>query len=373
MQCRHFDAGECRSCTLLATPYADQLAGKDVAVREALGVAESVEWLEPQRSEPAGFRNKAKLVVTGTADAPRLGILDPSGEGVDLSDCGLYPDSLQAVFPHIAGFIGLAGLAPYDIGRRRGELKHVLVTQAPSGELMIRFVLRSTEAEARVRKHLPALLETLPQTRVVTLNIQPVHAAVLEGEREIVLTENDTLAMRVDDLALHLRPRSFFQTNTSVAAALYRRAAEWADLAAPASVWDLYCGVGGFALHLAAPGRTVTGIEISADAIASAQRTATESGLPGLRFQVGDATAYAENHDAPDLVVVNPPRRGLGERLAGRLEAHGPAHVLYSSCNPQTLARDLATMASYRVTRGQLFDMFPQTGHAEVLVLLERG
>jgi len=377
LDCRHFAVGECRSCTWLGQPYDDQLAAKDHAVREVLAGlgarASDAEWLAPRASRPAGFRNKAKLVVTGSADAPRLGILDPDGRGVDLRDCPLYPGTLQAAIPRIAELIGLAGLAPYSVRERSGELKHVLVTESPDGELMVRFVLRSTEAEARIRKHLPTLLEALPRARVVTLNIQPAHAAVLEGEREIVLTDEETLAMRVNGLVLHLRPRSFFQTNTEVAAALYRRGAEWVGSVAPRSVWDLYCGVGGFALHVAAPARSVTGIEISADAIASAERSRDQAGLPGeLRFEVGDATSWVEGREAPDLVVVNPPRRGLGDRLAGRLEESGPAYVLYSSCNPATLARDLATMAGYRVLRGQVFDMFPQTAHAEVLVMLAR-
>ncbi|GAB4012151.1 23S rRNA (uracil(747)-C(5))-methyltransferase RlmC [Nocardioides ultimimeridianus] len=370
LDCRHFAVGECRSCAWLGQPYAEQLAAKDRAVRS---VVDAGEWLPPQASAFAGFRNKAKLVVTGTADAPVLGILGPDGDGVDLRDCGLYPATLQAVLPVLAAFVGRAGLAPYSVRERTGELKHLLVTESPDGELMVRFVLRSTEAEARIRKHLPGLLADLPRLRVVTVNIQPAHAAVLEGEREIVLTEADTLPMRVGDLTLHLRPRSFFQTNTAVAAALYRRAAGWIDEVAPASVWDLYCGVGGFALHAAAPGRDVVGIEISADAIASAERSRDEAGLPGrVRFEVGDATAYAAGRPAPDLVVVNPPRRGLGT-LAADLEALAPRHVLYSSCNPETLARDLAVMGGYRAVRGQLFDMFPQTGHAEVLVLLEGG
>ena len=162
-----------------------------------------------------------------------------------------------------------AGLAPYDISARSGELKHVLVTESPAGELMVRWVLRSTEAEARIRKHLPWLLEAVAGLRVVTLNVQPAHAALLEGEREVVLTAHGTLPMQVNGLILHLGPRSFFQTNTDVAASLYRAARAWVDELAPASVHDLYCGVGGFALHLAAPRRTVTGIEISPEAVAA--------------------------------------------------------------------------------------------------------
>jgi 23S rRNA (uracil747-C5)-methyltransferase len=239
----------------------------------------------------------------------------------------------------------------------------------------VRLVVRSTATEARVRKHLPWLMAELPPLRVLTLNVQPEHRAVLEGDREIVLTEADTLPMAVNGLTLHLRPRSFFQTNTDVAATLYRQGRDWTADLAPRRVVDLYCGVGGFALHLAAPGRTVTGIEISAEAVASAERSRDEAALPGeLRFVVGDATApqHAALVDEADLVVVNPPRRGLGSELARRIERSGVPHVLYSSCNPETLARDLADLASYAPVRAQVLDMFPQTPHSEVLVLLAR-
>ncbi|WP_136520581.1 23S rRNA (uracil(747)-C(5))-methyltransferase RlmC [Cellulomonas telluris] len=374
MRCAYFDAGVCSSCTLLAQAYPAQVADKERRVREVLGDPADVTWLPPVTSAEAGFRNKAKMVVAGTADAPTLGILDVHGLGVDLQDCPLYPPALQAAFAPLAAFVARAGLTPYDVPARRGELKHLLVTVSPDGELLVRFVLRSTEALARVRKHLPWLQERLPALTVASVNVQPAHAAVLEGEREELLTERATLRMHVNGLDLHLRPRSFFQTNTEVAAALYRQATAWADEAAPSTVWDLYCGVGGFALHLAGPGRAVVGVEASAEAVASAEQSAREAGLPGTRFLAGDATAFAlAAADVPDLVVVNPPRRGLGEPLARWLEESGVDRVLYSSCNATSLARDLAAMPSLRPRRAQVLDMFPHTGHYEVLTLLERA
>lgn len=379
LDCAHFTAGECRSCTWLGRGYDGQLAAKLAATRELVD-APGLVWEPPVASRPEGFRNKAKMVVAGTADAPTLGILDPRGGGVDLRDCALHTPGLVAALPVLAELVTRAGLTPYDVASdlpvsQRGELKHLLVTESPDGELMVRLVLRSTAVEARVRKHLPWLQERLPALRVLTINVQPDHRAVLEGDRELVLTEADTLPMRMGGITLHLRPRSFFQTNTDVAAALYREAVAWTAGLAPQRVVDLYCGVGGFALHLAAPGRQVTGIEISADAIASAERSRDEAGLPGdIRFAVGDATApeHAGLLGSADLLVVNPPRRGLGHELARRVEESGVPHVLYSSCNPETLARDLADLASYTPVRGRLLDMFPQTPHAEVLVLLQR-
>lgn len=381
LECAHFEADRCRSCTWLGTPYDDQLLTKDRAardlVRSVLGERPEPAWLPPVASAVEGFRSKAKMVVTGTLDEPRLGTWDPRRGGVDLRDCALHTPGIVAALPVLADFVTRAALAPYDIEARSGELKHVLVTESADGELMVRWVLRSTEAEARIRKHLPWLTAALPALRVVTLNVQPMPAAVLEGDREIVLTDQSTLPMRVNGLTLHLGPRSFFQTNGEVAAALYLAARSWAATVPATRVWDLYSGVGGFALHLAAPGRRVTGIELSADAVHAAQRSRDAAGLARDRvgFAAGDATSYAVG-SAPDhrphLVVVNPPRRGLGEELAGWLEGSGVPHVLYSSCNPETLARDLAVMRSYRPVRAQVFDMFPHTAHAEVLVLLAR-
>ena len=381
MHCSYFDAGRCYSCTLIEQPYAAQLAGKQQHVEALLGDHHDVEWLEPLASAPEGFRNKAKMVVTGTAESPSIGLLE-----ADIRGCPLHTPGIRASLEVLADFIGRAGLTPYDVSARRGELKYLIVTESPDGELMVRFVLRSTEAEARLRKHLPGLQADLPALRVASINLQPEHKAILEGEREIPLTDEQVLTMRVNGIALHLRPQSFFQTNTELAAALYRQARDWADRSRPTSVWDLYCGVGGFALHLAGfdkvrriepveinqRARSVTGIEVSEEAVVGARLSAAESGL-AADFVAGDATAYAvEGGERPDLVVVNPPRRGITDELAGWLEQSGTPTVIYSSCNALTLARDLAAMPSYRLTTGRVLDMFPHTGHYEAIVNLER-
>jgi 23S rRNA (uracil747-C5)-methyltransferase len=372
--CQHFDAGRCRSCSELGVPYDVQLAAKQGGVEQLLGDHAGLTWLPPVASPPMGFRNKAKMVVTGTVEEPTLGILDGAGRGVDLRDCPLHTPGIRAALPVLARFVTTAGLTPYDVPARRGELKYLLVTESPDGELLVRFVLRSQEPVARVRKHLPALLVALPRLVVASINLHPQHKAVLEGEHEILLTDQETLRMRVNGIDLHLRPQSFFQTNTAMAAELYRLGHAWVDEVGPASVWDLYCGVGGFALQVADAARDVTGIEISREAVASAERSRDEAGLGGVRFEAGDATTYAVGSDAPpDLVIVNPPRRGIGPELSGWLESSGVRHVLYSSCNAQSLARDLAAMPSLRPVRGRLLDMFPHTTHYEALTLLERS
>lgn len=370
LDCQHYDAHRCRSCTLLPQPYNTQLTGKLDHCRSLLEIAQ---WLPPITSPVAAFRNKAKMVVAGTVTEPTLGILSPTGDGVDLRDCPLHEPSLVAALPLLADFIARAQIRPYSIVERRGELKYVLATCSPQGQLMVRFVLRSREAETRIRKHLPWLLRAVPSVRVVSLNLQPQHKAVLEGPDEIVLTEHADLPIRVgNNVGLRLRPQSFFQTNTAVASALYRTATAWADELSPASVLDLYCGVGGFALHLAAPDRQVTGVEISPEAIESARAAAQGAGVTA-QFHAADATAYAiALSEPPDLAVVNPPRRGIGDELATWLESSGVSSVLYSSCHAESLARDLARMPSLAPRRGLLLDMFPNTRHYEVLVQLER-
>lgn len=372
MQCDYFDAGVCRSCTRMGEPYDAQLADKDRRVREIVGDRPALAWSAPFGSPESHFRAKAKMVVGGTPNAPTLGILDADGHGVDLRACGLLGPATTASMPVLARFITDTGLRPYDVPARTGELKNIHVLESAGGELMVRFVLRSEGQVGRLRRSLPALFDALPGLRVVSVNLLPRHVALPEGEEEILLTEETTLPMTIGDVTLHPMPGAFVQTNSVVASGLYRQAAEWIDECDPRSVLDLYCGVGGFALHAARTGRAVHGVEVSTEAVASARRSAAEMGLDA-RFEVGDATAWAASLPTPpDLVVVNPPRRGIGARLASWLEDSGVGAVVYSSCNPVTLAADLDRMPSLRPVRARLFDMFPQSDHAEVLVLLRR-
>jgi 23S rRNA (uracil747-C5)-methyltransferase len=372
MQCDYYDAHVCRSCTLIELPYPDQVRDKEERCRELLADHDGLRWLPSVRSPETGYRNKAKMVVGGTVEQPTLGILDAAGRGVDLRECAVCAPGIRDVLPVLARFTTRAALTPYDVPRRRGELKYVLVTESPTGELMVRFVLRSQDRVTALRKHLPWLLAEVPRLTVVTANLLPEHKAVTEGDVEIPLTERTTLRMPMGGVDLDLRPQSFFQTNSVVAQELYAQVSHWVDEVAPTSLWDLYCGVGGFALHCAAPGRRVTGIEVSAEAIESARAAAQDS--PDVQFAAGDAVRFAlDAPEPPELVVVNPPRRGIGAELCEWLEASGVRHVVYSSCNPVTLAKDLAAMPSLRPTRARMLDMFPHTQHVEVVTLLERG
>ncbi|HQT42653.1 MAG TPA: 23S rRNA (uracil(747)-C(5))-methyltransferase RlmC [Halothiobacillus sp.] len=379
MQCTYFDAGTCRSCAWLPVPYAEQVCRKTAAAQRQLAEFSALDWRPSVPSAERGFRNKAKMVVSGSWQRPVFGILDAEGFGVDLSQCALYPQPLSAAFEPIKRMIQRLVLSPYDVGNRRGELKYLLITHAVFDDsLMVRLVLRSELMIGAIRADWPRLKADLPHLAVLSVNIQPVHQAILEGEREVILSDRQMLTMVLNNLPFYLRPQSFFQTNTEVAAKLYATARDWVAEIAPTDMWDLFCGVGGFAVHCATviPGR-VTGIEVSAAAIASAAQSAAERGLQNVQFRALEADEFvAERADVPALVVVNPPRRGLGAGLCaflnGAASNHSGAHwLIYSSCNPETLARDIRAMPRFRPIRAQLFDLFPHTAHSEVLVLLE--
>ena len=372
MQCALYDAGRCRSCQWIEQPVSRQLTAKITDLQTLLDDFPVAEWCAPVSGPEQGFRNKAKMVVSGSVEKPLLGMLHRDGTPEDLTDCPLYPDSFTPVFSLLKPFIARAGLTPYNVARKRGELKYLLLTESQlDGGMMLRFVLRSTAKLEQLRSALPWLQQQLPQLKVITANIQPVHMAIMEGEEEIFLSGEHALAENFNGVPLWIRPQSFFQTNPAVASQLYATARDWVRALSVDHMWDLFCGVGGFGLHCATPEMTLTGIEIAPEAIASAKQSAAALGLTRQHFQALDSTQFATAQgEVPDLVLVNPPRRGIGRELCDYLSRMAPAFIVYSSCNAQSMARDFQFLPGYRIARVQLFDMFPHTAHYEVLTLL---
>lgn len=380
LSCHYYDAGLCRSCELLPISQDEQLRDKQV---HAQSLIDAEQWEIPWSSARESFRNKVKLVVTGTVDRPKLGILAPSrpgvptAAGVDLRDCPLPTAGIRSAIPAIAQFITSCELQPYSPTSDTGVLKYVIVSESPAGELMVRFVVRRRGVRGVLFKKRDELYAALPNLRVLSMNVQPERKAIIEGDEEILISESQTLPMTLDigtlsqprPLNLHLRPQSFFQTNTEAAEHLYRTAAQWAG--SVRSVWDLYCGVGGFALALADRATDVVGVETSQQATVAAAESAAH--YPHVRFIAADATRWArEQSTVPELVVVNPPRRGIGTELATWLNESGVERVIYSSCNVTTLARDLDVLDNFRVERAQVVDMFAHTRHFETITLLTR-
>lgn len=374
MQCALFNADRCRSCQWIEQPISEQLAAKMADLQTLLADFSVAEWCAPVSGPEQGFRNKAKMVVSGSVEKPLLGMLHRDGTPEDLTDCPLYSETFAPVFAALKPFIARAGLTPYNVARKRGELKYVLLTESQKeGGMMLRFVLRSQSKLAQLRAALPWLQAQLPQLKVITANIQPVHMAIMEGEQEIFFTQQQALAETFNGVPLWIRPQSFFQTNPTVASSLYATARDWVRALPVNHMWDLFCGVGGFGLHCATPEMTLTGIEIAPEAIACAKQSAAELGLEKLHFQALDSTQFATAQgEVPQLVLVNPPRRGIGKALCDYLSEMAPEFIVYSSCNAESMAKDFTHLAGYQVAKVQLFDMFPHTAHYEVLTLLVR-
>lgn len=373
LPCPHFEAQVCTSCRWLERSYAQQLADKQTELQSLLADFAVAEWCKPVASPLQGFRNKAKMVVLGAAHQPMLGIISPDGTPLSLTDCLLYPPAMQALLKRLERWIQQAGLPPYRLDKQKGELKYILLTHSQAhDQYLLRFVLRSEQAIPRIQTHLPLLLADYPNISVISANIQPIHMAILEGDQEIFLSTATRLPEQFNDVPLYIRPKSFFQTNPIVAAQLYQTAREWMQALQAKVIWDLFCGVGGFGLHCANPETQLTGIEIEAEAIACARDSAQALGLRNVSFQALDSKQFQPNlENKPDLVIVNPPRRGMGVELAKQLADLTPTAILYSSCNAVSLAHDLKQLSNYRIERVQLFDMFAHTGHFETLVLLK--
>lgn len=396
VDCSYFDAGQCRSCTLLPVPMGTRVSAQQAEVAELLAPFWDTgqHWLAPVVGPESGFRIKVKMVVAGTAEHPTLGILDDDGAGIDLTDCPLYPESIHTVIRTLPWLIKRAQIPPYNVRKRRGQLKHVIVTAGDDNRVMLRFVLASRSALLRIQEHLPAFMDACEGVEVfsASANINPIHTAIIEGEEEIGLHGPQWLPVTQGRVQLKVRPQSFVQTNTVVASGLYEQVREWvsaAEVAASSNgphltVWDLFCGVGGFALHVAGPGRQVTGVEVAPAAVESArdvarelahgaERNAAGEDDLGLNFICADAAQWARQQtQVPDVLIVNPPRRGMGEDMAGWVEQSGIPNVIYSSCNPRTLAADLKIMPGYKIEQARFLDMFPHTSHAEVVVRLAR-
>ena len=194
LNCQHFTQQQCRSCQWLEKDKFEQISLKEEDLKRLISpfiLQNQTEILPPVMSEISHFRNKAKMVVSGSVERPILGLLkDQNGpqSGVDLTDCPLYAKGIETLFPILKDFIGRAGLVPYNIAKKKGELKYILITQSQANQsIMLRFVLRSTQKQPLVERELPVLLTKLPANSVISLNIQPQHAAILEGETEIFL------------------------------------------------------------------------------------------------------------------------------------------------------------------------------------------
>lgn len=375
--CGYFDEGKCQSCSLISTEYTEQLKLKENSLKKHLEKFSDWKLLPSQASKPTQFRNKAKLVVTGTLESPIIGLggSEDLDQGREILNCSLHHPFINRVLNFMPEYIGFTRLTPYQIKEKKGELKGLIIYYSEdSKESYLRFILRSKESLDRIKKHLPELVDKFPEITSISANIQPVPHAILEGDEEVFLSEKNFINHQIKNFSLRLGPQGFVQTNHKVAQALYETAANWTEELHIEKFSELFCGQGAFSFFMAPKVKSSIGFEINPEAVKEANRTARSLGYDHLKFVSADAADVGEElrKFGPDLVLVNPPRRGL----AGAVDIFKKEtfkHIIYSSCSVESLAKDLLELApSYKVIQAQIFDMFPHTHHFETLVLLER-
>lgn len=374
---------QCDGCPLIALQYPAQLAWKRSLVSDALAQYHSLSVTECGEVTPSprrlGYRNSAKLVVTGKHAAPVIGIYRRnSHDVVDISDCPLHHPLINRIVAAVREGIRKGKVPIYSPRSRSGLLRYLVVRVAPEeNRAMVVFV--TTERGYNAVHHLAKGVQAaVPEVAVVAENINASIGNVILGTRDTFLTREHALTAAIGPVSFTLSPRSFFQVNAGAAGIIYETVREWAGLTGRERVVDLYCGVGGLALFLAGEAKEVIGIEVVEAAVRDAEENARINGRANCRFIAGDTSEHLgylrKNRLKVDLITLNPPRKGCDEGVLKDAAALAPDRMIYVSCSPETLARDLDILSrlGYRTVRVQPVDMFPQTPHVENVALLER-
>ncbi len=386
------DYAACGGCSLQHLSYPAQLREKRRAIVDALvrigGVADADALVAPVvgMAEPFAYRAKVEMPVSGTAADPRVGFYGRASHVVvDAAECRVQHPVGDRIRDAVRAWIREARVAPYDGRRHEGLLRHVVVRTAfATGEVMVGLVADGTSLPAvpSLVERLRAAVGAVPGMALASVYLDvnrsrtangPVH-----GGDARILYGAPAIEERLDDLCFRISPLSFFQVNPPQTGVLYATAVEAAALTGRETVYDLYCGTGAISLFLARKTARVVGIESVAPAVEDARANAAANGLANVEFVRGEAEVvvperYARGERA-DVVVVDPPRRGCDPRLLETLAGMSPDRIVYVSCDPATMARDIARLApaGYRVDSVRPVDLFPWTTHVEAVALLTR-
>ncbi len=380
--CPH--AKKCGGCQLQNLPYPEQLHMKEARLIRLLGrfgrVSEIIGMEEPthyRAKVQAAFRQKSGTVVSGVYQSS-------SGRIVDVDECLLEDECAAPILKTIRKLCASMKIKPYDISTGRGFLRHVMLRRSrTTGEIMVVLVTAPGEFRA-ARPLVNELIRRHPTITTVVWNINPTDTALFLGKESTVLHGEGFITDRLCGLTFRISPRSFYQVNPTQTEILYAKAREFASLTGHEYVLDAYCGTGTIGLSMAASAKAVIGVELNRDAVEDARENSTRNGIVNATFHAADAGAFmrelserrarGEAVEIPDVVVTDPPRAGCSRAFLQSLLALSPLRVVYVSCDPETLARDLYTLTrgGYRVRKIQPVDMFPFTGHIECVCLLER-
>ncbi|MEE4257372.1 MAG: 23S rRNA (uracil(1939)-C(5))-methyltransferase RlmD [Bacteroidales bacterium] len=392
-QCRHF--GICGGCKWQNMDYADQLHYKQKQVvdnLERIGRLKFPEVMPILGSEKIyhyrnkleyTFSNRRWFVEKPDPERPQnrngLGFHLPGlfDRILDIETCYLQRDPSDAIRLAARDFALENEYEFYDVKTWDGYLRNLIIRTSSTGDLMVVVVFRYVD-HIKMPALLDHLSETFPEISSMMYVINDKRNDDI-SDLEVQLYKGDPFMMEeMDGLKFKIGPKSFFQTNRDQALKLYSTALEFAGLSGEETVYDLYTGTGTIAAFLARYAKKVIGIEYIESAIKDANENSALNGISNTRFFAGDmhkvlTDAFIEENGRPDVIVTDPPRAGMHERVVRQIMKVAPEKVVYVSCNPATQARDLAIMASdYRIEKVQPVDMFPQTHHVENIVQLKK-
>jgi 23S rRNA (uracil-5-)-methyltransferase RumA len=380
--CPHYPEG-CVGCPFINLPYPEQLKRKQEIVAQAMTGYPSLQDVQVPAVVPSprrlGYRARVKLVVRKPKGEVLTGLYLPqSHQVVDISSCPVHPEAVNRVIQQLKKEIQRLDISPYDERTDSGDLRYIDVRYSFwSREIVLTLVTRHSTFP-RGSELARALKKRFSFLAGVAQNINEDAGNVIWGPRSRSLAGRDTVIERIGAWKLRLPVGVFSQANPLVASKLYEKVDSLAALTGKEIVLDLYCGVGPISLHLAAAAELIWGVDESSLAIATAKQNARMNGVNNCRFFEGNVAEKLEEakrvFPQVDLAIVNPPRKGLQPDAVAALLSLSPPRIIYVSCEPATLARDLDKLTEnhYRVIALQPFDMLPQTEDVETVALIER-
>lgn len=377
-------ANKCGGCQLQYVSYEEQLRFKENKVKNNLErIGKIFDFtMHPiiGMDNPYYYRNKSQIPVGLNKEGQVIAgfYAERTHSIIDTTNCMIAPEINQEIITAVKAFMTEYQIAPYNEESHKGLVRHILIRNSfKMSEIMVCIVINGNKLPQAEK--LVAKLNNIKEIVSIVLNINKEKTNVIMGQKNIYLYGNETITDKIDDLQFKISALSFYQINPIQTEKLYRTALDYAGLTGKEVVWDLYCGIGTISLFLARRALKVYGVEIVHEAIEDARNNAKLNQIENTEFLLGKSeevfpSFYAENNEAPDVVVVDPPRKGCDEQLLEAIVRVGPERIVYISCDSSTLARDVHYMCErgYAVKDVQPVDLFPQTVHVEVVTLLVR-
>ena len=369
----------CGGCQLQHMSYPAQLKWKRQQVVDAIeriGKLDGVKIFDTLGMEnPLRYRNKMQFPVGKNL---LVGCYARgSHKIIDTNACLIQNELNDKILNAVRRVAKKFNLPPYDEDTHRGFLRHVMGRVGCGGEFMVVLVTAAKNFPDE-KNFVRALLKELPEVTSIQQNVQTFHNNVILGRDTKILYGKPTIHDKIGDLRFNISARSFFQVNTAQAEVLYKTALDFAELHGCETVLDAYCGTGTISLFLARKARKVIGVEVVSSAIADAKKNSRENKIRNAEFFVGDAVKILPKIFSAgvfaEVVVVDPPRAGCDKKVLETFAAMQPEKIIYVSCNPATLARDLKILGDFgwRTKKIQPVDMFPFTSHVECVAQLIR-